>query len=76
MAYDVRKIMGVLFDQQSVLELRPVYGRAVVTALARIEGHPVVVIASDCRHLGGAIDVDAARKASDMMELALSLIHI
>ena len=70
MAYDVRKIMGVLFDQQSVLELRPVYGRAVVTALARIEGHPVVVIASDCRHLGGAIDVDAARKASDMMELA------
>lgn len=70
MAYDVRKVMDVLFDQQSVLELRPVYGRAVVTALARIEGHPVVVIASDCRHLGGAIDVDAARKASDMMELA------
>ena len=35
MAYDVRRVMDVLFDQQSVLELRPVYGRAVVTALAR-----------------------------------------
>lgn len=70
MAYDIRKVMDVLFDQKSVLELRPVYGRAVVTAFARIEGHPVAVIASDCRHLGGAIDVDAARKAGEMMELA------
>ena len=70
MAYDVRRVMDVLFDQQSVLELRPVYGRAVVTALARVEGHPVAVIASDCRHLGGAVDVDAARKAGEMMELA------
>ena len=70
MAYDVRRVMEVLFDQQSVLELRPVYGRAVVTALARVEGHPVAVIASDCRHLGGAVDVDAARKAGEMMELA------
>ena len=41
-----------------------------MTAFARIEGIPVAVIASDCRHLGGAIDVDAARKAADMMELA------
>lgn len=70
MAYDVRKVMDILFDQRSVLELRPVYGRAVVTAFARVEGHPVAVIASDCRHLGGAIDVDAARKAGEMMELA------
>ena len=70
MAYDVRRVMTVLFDHQSVIELRPVYGRAVVTALARIDGHPVAVIASDCRHLGGAIDVDAARKAGDMMTLA------
>ena len=70
LAYDVRKVMTALFDEQSVLELRPVYGRAIVTAFARIEGIPVAVIASDCRHLGGAIDVDAARKAADMMELA------
>ena len=70
MAYDVRRVMDVLFDAQSVVELRPVYGRAVVTALARVEGHAVAVIASDCRHLGGAIDVDAARKAGEMMELA------
>jgi len=52
-AFDVRKIIHHLFDGTSFIETRPDMGRAVVTGLARIQGHAVAVLASDCRHLGG-----------------------
>lgn len=70
MAYDVRNILRTVFDSGSFLELRPAYGRAVLTGMARIAGKPFAVLASDCRHLGGAIDIDAARKATDLFTLA------
>ncbi|HEY0639470.1 MAG TPA: carboxyl transferase domain-containing protein, partial [Pseudonocardiaceae bacterium] len=62
--YDVRAVLGTLADTGSVLELRAGYGRAAVTALARVEGRPIGVLASDPAHLGGALDADAADKAS------------
>jgi acetyl-CoA carboxylase carboxyltransferase component len=67
--YDVRRVVEALMDQDSVLELRAGFGVAMITALARIEGLPVGVIANDPKHLGGAIDGDAADKASDFMAL-------
>lgn len=70
MAYDVRKVINVLFDTDSAVELRPRFGRAVLTGFARIEGHPIGYIASDCRHLGGAVDTESARKCSEFIELA------
>ena len=69
MAYDVRKIINHLFDRQSVTELRPAYGRAIITGFARIAGKAVAFIASDCRHLGGAIDTTAARKCDEFLRL-------
>jgi acetyl-CoA carboxylase carboxyltransferase component len=68
-AYDVRAVLGALADTGSVLELRAGWGRAMVTALARIEGRPVGVVANDPGHLGGAIDADAADKAARFMQL-------
>jgi acetyl-CoA carboxylase carboxyltransferase component len=68
-AYEVRRILERLFDRADLLELRAGYGRAVVTALARLGGRPVGVLASDCRHLGGAIDAEAADKAADFIAL-------
>ena len=70
MAYDPRRILEVIFDSESLIECRPRYGRAVITALARIGGLPVAVLASDCRHLGGAIDTEASRKCTEFLELA------
>jgi acetyl-CoA carboxylase carboxyltransferase component len=67
--YDVRKIIGTLADTDSVLELRPRFGRALVTAFIRIEGRPLGVIASNPMHIGGAIDADAADKAARFMQL-------
>ena len=67
--YDVRRVLQGLADVDSVLELRRDFAPAVVTALARIEGRPVGILANDPTHLGGAIDADAADKAARFMRL-------
>ena len=67
--YDVRHVIHTLFDTGSVLELRRDFGLAMVTALARIEGRPVGLIANNPMHLGGAIDADAADKAARFIQL-------
>lgn len=68
-AYDVRTVVEALADTGSVLELRPSFGRGVVTALARVEGRPLGLIANDPAWLGGAIDSDAADKAARFLRL-------
>ncbi|MGZ3147333.1 carboxyl transferase domain-containing protein [Lentzea chajnantorensis] len=68
-AYDVRPIIDTLADTGSVLELRRGFGRGVVTALVRVEGRPLGVIANDPHVLGGAIDADAADKAARFLQL-------
>ena len=69
-AFDTRKILHHVFDIGSFIETRPDMGRAIVTGLARIEGRAVAVLASDCRHLGGAIDGESATKAAALYQLA------
>jgi len=67
--YDVRRVVATLADAGSVLELRREFGVGIVTALVRIEGRPLGLIANDPRHLGGAIDADAGDKAARFMQL-------
>jgi acetyl-CoA carboxylase carboxyltransferase component len=67
--YDVRAALATLCDTGSVLELRPQWGVGMITALARIEGRPLGVIANNPLHLGGAIDSDGADKAARFMQL-------
>jgi acetyl-CoA carboxylase carboxyltransferase component len=62
-------VIDTLFDTGSVLELRRAWGEGMVNALARVEGRPLGVIANNPAHLGGAIDVDAADKASRFLQL-------
>ena len=68
-AYDMRQVMQGVADTASLLELRAGFGAGIFTALARIEGRPVGLIASNPAHLGGAIDADAADKAARFMQL-------
>ena len=63
-SYDVRPLIEALCDTGSVLELRAGFGTGVLTALARISGRAVGLLASNPRQLGGAIDGDAADKAT------------
>jgi acetyl-CoA carboxylase carboxyltransferase component len=68
-AYDIRRAIDGLFDVGSVLELRRDFGLGMVTALARLDGRPVGVVANDPGHLAGAIDSDGADKAARFMQL-------
>jgi len=68
-AYDVRRVIETLCDERSVLELRSGFGKGIVTALARIEGRALGIVANDSTHLGGAIDAPAADKAARFMGL-------
>lgn len=67
--FDVRRVVGLLADEGSVLELRPDFGRAVVTSLARLEGRPVGLLANDPRHDAGALTSDACDKAARFLSL-------
>jgi acetyl-CoA carboxylase carboxyltransferase component len=67
--YDVRLVCDALFDEDSVLELRRGFGAGIVTALARVDGRSLGVIANNPPHLGGAIDADGADKAARFMQL-------
>jgi acetyl/propionyl-CoA carboxylase alpha subunit/acetyl-CoA carboxylase carboxyltransferase component len=67
--YDVRSVLTTLADTDSVLELRRDFGVGMITALIRIEGRPVGVVANNPMHLGGAIDSDGADKAARFMQL-------
>jgi acetyl-CoA carboxylase carboxyltransferase component len=67
--YDVRGVVNGLADDDSVLELRPQFGVGMVTALVRVEGRPMGLIANNPTHLAGAIDADGADKAARFMQL-------
>ncbi len=67
--YDMRAVIADVADAGSVLELRGGFGRGMITALARIEGRAVGVFANDPTRLAGAIDAEAADKASRFMRL-------
>ena len=67
--YDIRKIVHTLADTGSVLELRPAFGLGMITALIRVEGRPMGLIANNPMHLAGAIDAEAADKAARFIQL-------
>ena len=67
--YDVKEIINVLADSDSFTEIKASFGAALITGFMHLQGHPVGVIASNCKVLGGAIDVDAGEKSSQFMHL-------
>ncbi|HXA41031.1 MAG TPA: carboxyl transferase domain-containing protein [Phenylobacterium sp.] len=67
--YDIRKVIDLIADEGSVLELRPKFGLAMVTAFIRVEGRPMGVFANNPMHIGGAIDSDASDKAARFLQL-------
>jgi acetyl-CoA carboxylase carboxyltransferase component len=63
-AYDVRDALAGIVDGGSLLELCPRWARNVVTALARLDGRPVAIVANQPRHLGGVLDAEGSEKAA------------
>jgi acetyl-CoA carboxylase carboxyltransferase component len=67
--YDVRAVIVNLADNDSVLDLRPHFGRTMITAFIRIEGRPIGLVANNPMHLAGAIDSDGADKPARFIML-------
>ena len=68
-AFDVRPVIETVADPESVTFLREKFAPEMVTALARIEGRPVGILANDSRHMAGTITSDSADKAARFLQL-------
>lgn len=62
--YDVRDVARRIVDGGELVEASPRWARNMVTALARIDGRTVGIVANQPRHLGGVIDATGAQKAA------------
>ena len=67
--YDMRRLMELIFDQRSVFEIQPRFGKGLITSLARLDGYVVGVIANNPMVYGGAMDVGEALKQCHFVEL-------
>jgi acetyl-CoA carboxylase carboxyltransferase component len=68
--YKMRPIVESVVDRGSFFEMGRNFGRSVITALARLDGHPVLLLASDPYHYGGAWSADACQKVVRAIDLA------
>jgi methylmalonyl-CoA carboxyltransferase 12S subunit len=68
-AYDVVPIVETIFDEASVTVLRRRFAPELVTALARVEGRPVGVIANNTTHMAGTVTAEASDKAARFLQL-------
>jgi methylmalonyl-CoA decarboxylase subunit alpha len=73
-AYDMKKLIGLVVDRDTLFEIQPSFGRAIITALARLNGKVVGIIASNPM-FGGIVDYKAARKQGHFVELC-DMFHI
>ncbi|MEP7766282.1 carboxyl transferase domain-containing protein, partial [Sanguibacter sp. 26GB23] len=67
--YDVKTIINTIADADSFTEIKAQFGGAVITGFLHLAGNPVGIIASNCKVLGGAIDIEAGEKLSQFMLL-------
>ncbi len=78
--YSMRRAMDMLFDKGTVFEIGRQWGRAAITALARLDGWPVMVLASDPSFLGGSWDAKTSEKVERFIKLAdlfrLPVVHL
>lgn len=67
--YDVKKVIRCIVDSNSLFEIKSRYGKAIVTALARLDGKSVGIIANNPLHRGGAIGADECQKVQSFFVL-------
>ena len=66
--YDVRRLLALVLDRGSIFETARYFGRPLVTALARLDGVPVGVLANDPRQLAGSLDAAASQKLTRFVD--------
>ncbi len=78
--YSMRRVLDAVVDRGSLFEMGRLWGRAAITALARLDGWPVAVLASDPSFLGGSWDAKTSEKVERFVRLAdlfrLPIVHL
>ena len=78
--YSMRRCLDMVFDKGTVFEIGRMWGRAAITALARLDGWPVAVVASDPSFLGGSWEAKTSEKVERFIKLAdqfrLPIVHL
>jgi acetyl-CoA carboxylase carboxyltransferase component len=78
--YDARALTEAIFDRDSFFEIGRGYGRSAITGLARLDGWPVAVLASDPKHYAGGWTSEASQKVTRHIDLAdtfhLPVVHL
>jgi acetyl-CoA carboxylase carboxyltransferase component len=67
--YDVRDVLDLVFDRDSLLEIHPLYAPNAVVGFARLDGYSVGVIANQPAYLAGALDIDASDKIARFIRI-------
>ncbi len=62
--YDVKEVIRMITDQDSLFEIQENYAKSIVTAFSRIDGEVIGIVANQPQILGGSLDVDASEKAA------------
>jgi len=68
--YKMRPIVEAVVDQGSFFEMGRYFGRSIITGLARIDGWPVAVMASDPMFFGGGWTAETCQKVEKFCDLA------
>lgn len=68
-AYDMHAVVRTIVDDQHLFELKPLFDRSVITTLARIDGHPVGIIATNPMFSAGAMGPDGCAKCTSFIVL-------
>ncbi|MEL7447075.1 MAG: carboxyl transferase domain-containing protein, partial [Pseudomonadota bacterium] len=78
--YSMRRALDLILDSGTVFEIGRMWGRAAITALARLDGWPVAVVASDPSYLGGSWEAKTSEKVERFVKLAdqfrLPIVHL
>lgn len=78
--YDMRRALGLIADRGSVFEVGRRFGPSLITALARLDGRPVGVLASDPKHYGGGLTAEASDKLGRFVDICdafrLPVLHL
>ena len=78
--YSMRRCLEMVLDSGTVFEIGRNWGRAAITALARLDGYPVAVVASDPSYLGGSWEAKTSEKVERFVKLAdqfrLPIVHL
>ena len=67
--YNMKKLVALIVDRDSMFEIQPTFGKSVITCLVRMDGKVAGIVANNPMVLGGAMDVKAARKQTHFIEM-------